>query len=227
MSYIDTFAHEVVGHFIGVPVYHPLEPVEGWAEAPEDFACDPSQLVIGGGTGEHPGLVIRSPSAAVAQFAKADAERSLHHEPERQGAWRAAVDVHPPEGAVHYAGWSDETHRWFRERCSGDFLLSPWYDDAEGRACETFEIWLLRSVGEFVFFAMPELAPAIMTSLPGADDYYRLPHHTMFNNIALPLPSRNMAPKRRAEAERGFGSSGVTAWDVGLARPDMFGRALH
>ena len=46
MSHIDSFKHELVGLFGGLPVYHPLEVIDG------DFRCDPTQLLLGGGSGE-------------------------------------------------------------------------------------------------------------------------------------------------------------------------------
>lgn len=43
MSYIDTFDHELVGFFAGLPVYHPLVVHEDATE----FSCNPNQLLIG------------------------------------------------------------------------------------------------------------------------------------------------------------------------------------
>lgn len=59
MSHIDSFKHEIVGLFGGLLVYHPLEDIQG------DFVCTPKCLLIGGGSGEHPALVIESPLKAV------------------------------------------------------------------------------------------------------------------------------------------------------------------
>ncbi len=40
MSYIDTFDHEFVGFFGGIPVYHPLEIVPALPDDdPQDFDC--------------------------------------------------------------------------------------------------------------------------------------------------------------------------------------------
>lgn len=54
MSYIDGADHSYVGMFFGFPVYHPL------AVYDEDFNADETNFVIGGGSGEHPGMVVTS-----------------------------------------------------------------------------------------------------------------------------------------------------------------------
>ena len=71
MSHIDSFKHEIVGLFGGLPVYHPLEDING------DFKCSTKQLVIGGGSGDQPmqtssGVVIAAQAVKLlaAVFAK-------------------------------------------------------------------------------------------------------------------------------------------------------------
>jgi hypothetical protein len=56
MSYIDTFDHELVGFFAGLPLYHPLEAVMG--SGGDEFGCTPLHLMLGGGDGEHPEVVL-------------------------------------------------------------------------------------------------------------------------------------------------------------------------
>ncbi len=41
MSHIDSFRHQLVGYLGYLPVYHPLEEIDG------DFRCSPRQLVLG------------------------------------------------------------------------------------------------------------------------------------------------------------------------------------
>jgi hypothetical protein len=73
MSYIDTFDdtfdHGLVGFFAGLPRYHPLETVAG--SGGDELGCTPRQLVLGGGSGEHPAVVLRQPPAAVMAFLQA------------------------------------------------------------------------------------------------------------------------------------------------------------
>ena len=71
MSYIDTFDNEFVGYFGGIPVYHPLEVVPASPDDPAQFACGPDNLVIGGGSGEWPGLVVKDAGETVACFVRA------------------------------------------------------------------------------------------------------------------------------------------------------------
>ena len=61
MSHIDSYKHEIVGLFGCIPVYRPLEDIsEPGDDDPQlDFGCTTEQLVIGGGPGEHLGLVLR------------------------------------------------------------------------------------------------------------------------------------------------------------------------
>ena len=62
VSHIDSFKHELIGLFGGLPVYRPLQLIDG------DFQCDVNQLVLGGGSGEHPALVVKNLLAAVACY---------------------------------------------------------------------------------------------------------------------------------------------------------------
>ncbi len=64
MSYIDCFKHELVGMLGYLPVYHPLEGVDG------SFICGAHQLLLGGGGREHSALVIENSTSAVAYFFK-------------------------------------------------------------------------------------------------------------------------------------------------------------
>ena len=62
MRYSDTFDNEFVGYFGGIPVYHPLEVVLATHDDnPRDFACGPENLLICGGRGEYPGIVVKAP----------------------------------------------------------------------------------------------------------------------------------------------------------------------
>jgi hypothetical protein len=68
MSHIDSYKHEIVGLFGSLPVYHPLEdiPEPATDQLQHDFGCTTEQLVIGGGSGEHSGLVFRDAQGAAA-----------------------------------------------------------------------------------------------------------------------------------------------------------------
>lgn len=72
MSYIDTINHSHVGYFASLPVYHPLQDLD--IEGQDEFSATPANLVIGGGGGEHPGMVIQSLDACVWSYLKFCAE---------------------------------------------------------------------------------------------------------------------------------------------------------
>lgn len=184
MSHIDSFNHEIVGQFGGLPVYHPLEDIEG------DFVSTPTQLLIGGGSGEHPALVIESPLKAVAWFLH-DQFESLKNpalSPERFPL-KTKIDEWEPiiapyltsshDEILTYYDWDTETYSNFTELCKSPALPNPLDDDQ-------LEIWLILGIGEFVFFAMPELAPDIMTKL---EDPYSCFKHTYYNNIMVIPPN--------------------------------------
>ena len=53
MSYIDTFKHEHIGSVASVPIYLPLEPING-----NEFKADENSIILGGGSGELAGYVL-------------------------------------------------------------------------------------------------------------------------------------------------------------------------
>lgn len=178
MSYIDIYPHELVGYFGPLPVYRPLEDIPGWI--PEtgwdgDFPCRTDQLVIGGGSGEFPGLVLSRPGAAVACFA-------LHHEafslPRKTRETLEADIAGAPVTRRH--GWLEEDHVRFRSIITSTEIANPFYD---GEMDE--ETWLACSLGEFVYSALPELAPDEVETLRRFEGERA---HVRFNNILLPPP---------------------------------------
>ena len=101
MSYIDTFDHELVGFFAGLPLYHPLETVTG--SDGDEFGCTPRQLVLGGGSGEHPAVVLLEPPAAVAAIMQAALPPNT---PALAPETEQVLDEMPPlDRCLHFAGW--------------------------------------------------------------------------------------------------------------------------
>jgi hypothetical protein len=181
MSHIDSFKHEIVGLFGGLPVYHPLENIDG------EFSCTTSQLLLGGGSGEHPALVIRNPLAAVAHFLD-DELRSLEGNnvsvkryplKRHADAWKEIIKDHltwDHRAHLEFNGWNIETYARFHELCRSPALPNPCSDD------KRIEDWLILGFGEFVFFAMPELAKEIVGRLDNPYTYFA---HMRYNNILL------------------------------------------
>ncbi len=193
MSYIDTFEHELVGFFAHLPLYHPLETVDANEPGAVDFNCDPTHLVLGGGGGEHPALVVRRPDCALAHFVTA----WLKHEPSAETLCNGAV-WHPlwdaflndaiavtNEQVFEFAGWSVATYHHFYERCCSCTLPTPFDPATNG----WFEWWLAACFGEVIFFSMPELVANVDALLP---DVRTIIKHPLYTNVLTPLPGFNI-----------------------------------
>ncbi|WNJ19359.1 hypothetical protein [Pontibacter sp. G13] len=171
MSHIDSFRHELVGLFGYLPVYHPLEVIQG------DFHCTPNQILIGGGSGEHPALVIEHPTCAVARFLEQEAQSRKELK-----AWKSIYTPYlnpSTDEILTFYEWSEDTHQNFRAICTSPSLPNA-------LTTQNLKEWLILGVGEFIFFAMPDLAPAIMESL---DDPYKGFFHMSYNNIMVVPPN--------------------------------------
>jgi hypothetical protein len=178
MSYIDSYKHELVGLFGGLPVYRPLQEIPGSLDPnDDDFRCLPNQLVLGGGSGEHPGLVLLCPERAVAEFIIHNPDIELTDEVERI-IWEQSVSPNP---AFLFSGWTTQDHHDFFELCTGSGLPNRFYPDHE----ISFETWLMLGFGEFIYYSMPELVP---TSLIDRVSSEHTPRHIYFNNVLLVPP---------------------------------------
>ena len=178
MSYIDIYKHEQVGLFGHLPVYRPLEEIPGSLDPNDDgFRCLPNELVIGGGSGEHPGLVLLSSDRAVAEFTIHNPEMELSDELEKT-IWEQYIKEKP---AFLFSGWSTRDHHDFYDLCTGPGLPNRFYPDDE----LGFETWLLLGFGEFLFYSMPEL---VCISLIELISSVGTSPHMHFNNILLVPP---------------------------------------
>jgi hypothetical protein len=184
MSHIDSFKHEIVGLFGYLPVYHPLENLEG------DFFCTKKQLMLGGGSGEHPALVIDSPLFAVAYFLNQelsslkDKKIKAKHYPLKKkiDQWSAIIEPfldREPKDIIKYYDWDAQRHENFHQMCRSSALPNQLQD-------ENFEEWFVLGIGEFVFFSMPDLASEIMNKLCEPYKYFS---HIYYNNIMVIPPN--------------------------------------
>jgi hypothetical protein len=185
MSHIDSFKHEIVGLIGGLPVYHPLQSIDG------DFKSDVNQLIIGGGSGEHPALIIKSPLSAVACFLENQIEyfedNAFFQDDFSKVAkkWKSIIKKHihwQVDYHFHFSEWSVSNYKYFYELLTGSGVPNPYDKDCY----PSFEFWLILGIGEFTFFAMPQLASEIMTQL---DDPYKYFPSIIFNNILLIPPN--------------------------------------
>lgn len=177
MSHIDSYSHQLVGYLAGLPVYRPLVDIEG-DEDFGDFSCKAGQLVLGGGSGEWPGLVLEKPATAVATFLVLCEEESVSDR-----GWLDLADGQAFEkGGLRYYAWRTEDHARFYTLCQSEALPYPYEDKAD----YSFEQWLLATFGQLVFHAFPEMASELMDQL---DDPWTALKHNHFNNILLPVPN--------------------------------------
>lgn len=191
MSHIDSFRHEIVGIFAGLPVYRPLEVFEGG-----EIEGTPKQLLIGGGSGEHPAVLLNKPEVAVLTFLEVDLTSSAEHlsrkDPRNKFAKtylpvvREALTEQSLDDVFRYFDWLEDDHTQFRERCN-KYAHNP-YDFAAKfeSSLRDFDRWLACSLGEFIYFAMPELAPDIMSKIQNP---YATFAEERFNNIMLIPPN--------------------------------------
>jgi hypothetical protein len=155
-----------------------------------DFKADPGQLILGGGSGEHPAMVLSDPQAAVAYFLSQELckLKSNDANPEnfplatQRDAWMPVLEsfIRPPQELFVYFEWTEEQHEAFRNRCQNN-PLHEYHINELG-----FHSWLVRSFGEFVFFAMPDLAPELASRLKNPNSCVR---HSYYNNIMMLPPN--------------------------------------
>lgn len=177
MSHIDSFKHQLVGYFGAIPVYRALQDIDG------DFSCEKGGLILGGGSGEHPALVLKDPRAAVAIFIDHEID-GLNLDPPTRNQWKDSYQNYlreNPSEVLEYFEWEEETHENFRGMCTAGTLPNSFYE-----ADMSFDDWLVLGLGEFVFFAMPEQAPELIELL---DQPYQHFQHVRFNNILLQPPN--------------------------------------
>jgi hypothetical protein len=174
MSHIDSFKHSLVGELFGLPVYRALEDIEG------NFRCKFGHLLIGGGSGEHPAMVLENPIAMVARFIDAEL-LSLGYSEENIARWES---VYVPylefdnSKLLTFYEWNIDTFHSFYQRCSGGYQLH--------RDRMQFEDWLILGFGEFIFFSMPELCADLIKELPNP---YKKFHHVRYSGIMVVPPN--------------------------------------
>jgi hypothetical protein len=214
LSYIDTFDNEMVGYFGGIPVYHPLEVVPA---LPNEDPRNPENLVIGGGSGEHPGIVVKAPGEAVVCFVRTWFEESPSLSPEELQSLQPALGAWPDAYSrkswsdcqrndwmhiFEFAGWRAADYVEFTNRCASRAFHRP-YDPGKDHSLEQ---WLAASVGEFILLAMPELAPDAIHRLGDLRTYVL---GEMYRNILLLPPGYRPWGRREVDSQVIWG---ISAW---------------
>jgi hypothetical protein len=195
MSYIDTFDHQYVGSFAGLPIYYSRISVEGTGG--EEFGCRPHSLVLGGGSGEHPALVFHRLDCLAMRFvlhAVGESDNDDRHEIDQFGDFPIWDYLHVPFADLfEYAGWSVRVYHGFYERCRSVALNRPFAVDDH----LSFEDWLAVCFGELVWFSFPEL---IENLTPVREMHPSL--RAIANNVTIPPPG---FPERFGRRRDGHG----------------------
>lgn len=163
MSYIDTVNHSVVGTFAGISVYHTIQDLDG--ESSGEFSATPKNLIIGGGSGEHPGMVIQDLDFCVWQFliglTELQGKEIDNYEfftKFENGIPNYTMSEHHMYSNLEYSGWGMKEISRFTERVNKEFDESIEYfthKDKLSNISTEHKINLM--IGEFVFFSAKKL----------------------------------------------------------------------
>jgi hypothetical protein len=160
---------------------------------PFDFGCTPSRLVLGGGGGEHPAMILADMAGAAAVFLRHAVEswedtrqdwQPSKRASIRDGEWarlEAACDGWELPQRLRFPGWDLKTYADFRERCLSRAVPTPYDAAAHG----SLEDWLVACLGELVYFSMPELIASPLSELPDTCTQVREP---ILCNVFIPPP---------------------------------------
>jgi hypothetical protein len=157
MSYIDTIPHLKAGTLAGYPVYAPLSThrIEGQAWGHPDFQCHSQNLVLGGGSGAHPGLVVHHFDDLVRLYlleSRATQNNKSYLDSPLEAfllnGW--SFDI---QRCFEYCGWGAEAIATLVARSQANGLRYPYVRQRD----DTFERWLALSLGSFCFHHLPSL----------------------------------------------------------------------
>lgn len=192
MSHIDSYEHEFIGFLGSLPIYHPLQeiPGPGWGHA--DFGASPANLVLGGGPGEHPGLVLHRLECLAATYVNSRlAERELDALSHADRAWLAELIAVDAGTLLEYCAWDPEDHAAFAKMACSPALRTPLTD-------EPVATWLLHSIGELLIHALPDLYSAHARLATLASPFRVRP---VYGNVLCPPPP--YPPDRGRTSESG------------------------
>jgi hypothetical protein len=203
MSEIDGYEHEFLGSLNGLPIYHPLGRVELDLHGGGTFECNASTLLVGGGSGEHPALVIRGLDSLVAEYLLYDLSMdAVHGHGRRVQPPETSMDelddlAHSEKCELHFINWQMLDHRNFYQNALSPLNSTPL--EAGGDA----ERWIRLSLGEFVYFSLPELCPDLnhIQDLAGIGERTGWRPGYWMKNVTCPPPG--YMPGRH-ELARGF-----------------------
>jgi hypothetical protein len=168
MSYIDTISNKRVGTLAGYPVYQPLGTLENKTRGAVDFGCTPANLVLGGGSGEHPALVVHHFDQLVSlyllqaidwhvQGGNPKTPYIIGLEDFLEAHLELKFDEH-----FEFCGWGLEQTAEFLRSITDPSLPSPYRREVYSSA----EHWLAYSLAEYCLEHAPDLmGPEFATAL--------------------------------------------------------------
>ncbi|MGY5956774.1 hypothetical protein ACUY4R_000817 [Kosakonia sp. BK9b] len=152
MSYIDSYDHEWIGELGYLPIYHPLQNIEGEGRGAYDFSATPENLVLGGGSGEHPALVVHQLPSLAAIFLY---DQLSEEEEAALGAEEKAFveDLCFAAEPLEFCGWRVGDFARLQAMAESPAFMHP------VTAEEEVENWIEKSLGELIWYALPDLNP--------------------------------------------------------------------
>lgn len=164
MSFIDTFAHEYIATFSGIPVYHPLQPISG------EFSAGPDTLLLGGGSGEHPALVIRNLEDVAGWYVEHALENACDPFDPEEIIERSSIlrKARPATSFLDFAHWSVEDYAGFFTRCTSAMMQQPYVRNEQHGSLEN---WLMFHFGKLLCLSLPDLVPALEGDMKEAWDF--------------------------------------------------------
>ncbi|MHA7101279.1 hypothetical protein [Roseivirga pacifica] len=199
MSHIDSYDHEYIGHLGYLPIYHPLQEIEKVKWGDYDFGADPTNLVLGGGSGEHPGLVLHKLECFAAKFLlEAITEKQEASLSDEDREYLADLALPNYTEVFEFCEWRVDEFSSLHEMAKTGVTGEPLKED------QRVEEWLLLSIGELIHYSLPELNPEKerLDQIFGQFDFY-----PFMENVSIPPPGY---PKLRGRLVK----EGETVWGV-------------
>lgn len=211
MSYIDTIKHEFVGYLNGLPIYHPIETHVNGDTSDHDFSCNPENLIIGGGGGEHPALVLHELGALAADYILHSLSQiELYHD---CSPWAEEVVNRLYEMSfkqrepLEFCGWNMSHFNEFVLDAKANIHATPLKNSQDA------EDWIRLSIGEFVFYSLPELNPyhkEIYDLMEIKEEGWQIGY--WMQNVVCPPPNY-IKSKKKSLSGSGFKEHGFFRWD--------------
>jgi len=163
MSYIDSWNNSYVGNFANLPIYHPLQDID--PEGKDEFTATPKNLVLGGGSGEHPGMVVKDLDFCVWKFLESLADIA-NKEAYEIDFYTNYLDSAPNQmyseydvyTNLHFAHWDLNAIAKFSNNVDTTFSDSTkYFKHKENFEKISVEEKIHIMLGEFIFFSAKKL----------------------------------------------------------------------